>query len=59
MSSTVKTILDKAGGTPLVPATLENGVVKATDGVFGVAPGQSAVLYSTQGFIICGGAIKE
>lgn len=42
-----------------VPATLENGVVKATDGVFGVAPGQSAVLYSTQGFIICGGTIEE
>lgn len=42
-----------------VPATLENGVVKAPDGVFGVASGQSAVLYSTQGFIICGGTIEE
>ena len=33
--------------------------VGLSGGVFGVAPGQSAVLYSTQGFIICGGTIEE
>lgn len=49
----------RSNGRAAVPATLENGAVKAADGVFGVAPGQSAVLYSPQGFIICGGTIEE
>jgi tRNA U34 2-thiouridine synthase MnmA/TrmU len=37
--------------------TLERGVVRAPDGLFGVAPGQSAVLYSADGTILCGGTI--
>ena len=47
----------RSSGSPAGPATLEDGVVCVPDGVFGVAPGQSAVLYSRDGAILCGGTI--
>ena len=47
----------RSTGRPAGPVTLENGVVRAPDGLFGVAPGQSAVLYSDDGTILCGGII--
>jgi tRNA U34 2-thiouridine synthase MnmA/TrmU len=38
--------------------TLENGVCRAPgEGLFGVAPGQSAVFYDDDDQIICGGII--
>jgi tRNA U34 2-thiouridine synthase MnmA/TrmU len=42
---------------PSGPVVLEGGVVRAPDGLFGVAPGQSAVIYSSSGAILCGGII--
>ena len=47
----------RSTGAPVGPATLENGVVRVPGGIFGVAPGQSAVFYSPSGAILCGGAI--
>ena len=47
----------RSSGRPVGPVTLENGVVHASDGLFGVAPGQSAVIYSDDGTILCGGTI--
>ena len=47
----------RSSGRPAGPVTLERGVVHAPDGLFGVAPGQSAVLYSADGTILCGGTI--
>lgn len=48
----------RSTGAPLGPVVLENGVCRASgDGLFGVAPGQSAVFYDDSGRIICGGVI--
>ena len=48
----------RSTGAPLGPVMLENGVCKAAEeGLFGVAPGQSAVFYDDSGRIICGGVI--
>ena len=47
----------RSNGSPSGPVTLERGVVHAPSGLFGVAPGQSAVVYSADGAILCGGII--
>ena len=48
----------RSTGAPLGPVVLENGVCRAEgDGLFGVAPGQSAVFYDSFGRIVCGGVI--
>ena len=47
----------RSSGAPSGPITLEHGVIHAPDGLFGVAPGQSAVVYSADGVILCGGII--
>ena len=47
----------RSSGAPSGPVTMERGVVRAPSGLFGVAPGQSAVLYSAEGAILCGGII--
>ena len=48
----------RSTGRPVGPAALEDGVVRVPAGVFGVAPGQSAVMYSPTGEIACGGVIQ-
>ena len=48
----------RSSGAPSGPVTLERGVVRAPGGLFGVAPGQSAVVYSGDGMILCGGVIS-
>ena len=47
----------RSSGAPIGPVTLEHGTVRAPNGLFGVAPGQSAVIYSADGTILCGGII--
>ena len=48
----------RSTGEPLGPVTLENGICRAPgEGLFGVAPGQSAVFYDDDDQIICGGII--
>ena len=48
----------RSTGEPLGPVTLENGICRAPgEGLFGVAPGQSAVFYDEDDQIICGGII--
>ena len=48
----------RSTGEPLGPVTLENGMCRAPgEGLFGVAPGQSAVFYDDDDQIICGGII--
>ena len=50
----------RSTGEPLGPVTLENGICRAEgEGLFGVAPGQSAVFYDGDGRIICGGVIAK
>lgn len=49
----------RSSGRPIGPVTLERGVIRASSGIFGVAPGQSAVLYSANGTILCGGTISK
>ena len=49
----------RSTGEPVGPAVLENGVVRVPGGLFGVAPGQSAVMYSADGAILCGGVIER
>lgn len=49
----------RSSGEPAGPVTLEGDVVRAPQGLFGVAPGQSAVLYSADGVILCGGVIDR
>lgn len=49
----------RSTGDPLGPVVFENGVCRAEgEGLFGVAPGQSAVFYDESGIIQCGGVIK-
>jgi tRNA-specific 2-thiouridylase len=48
----------RSTGEPLGPVVFENGVCRADgDGLFGVAPGQSAVFYDEADRIVCGGVI--
>ena len=47
----------RSSGAPSGPVTLEQGAIHAQNGLFGVAPGQSAVMYSADGVILCGGII--
>lgn len=48
----------RSTGAPLGPVTIEGGVCRSGgDGLFGVAPGQSAVFYDDSGNIILGGVI--
>jgi len=47
----------RSTGSPLGPVSLKGGVVHAPEGLFGVAPGQSAVIYSPDDAILCGGVI--
>ncbi|MBQ6137565.1 MAG: tRNA 2-thiouridine(34) synthase MnmA [Kiritimatiellae bacterium] len=48
----------RSTGAPLGPVTLADGVCRASgEGIFGVAPGQSAVFYDAGGVILCGGVI--
>ena len=49
----------RSSGHPAGPATLSNGIVSAECDLFGIAPGQSAVLYSSDGAILCGGTIEK
>jgi len=50
----------RSTGEPLGPVTLDNGICRADgEGLFGVAPGQSAVFYDDEGRIICGGVINR
>ncbi len=49
----------RSTGRPIGPVTLENGVLRASCDLFGVAPGQSAVLYGADGTILCGGIIEK
>ncbi|MDE3276346.1 MAG: tRNA 2-thiouridine(34) synthase MnmA [Verrucomicrobiota bacterium] len=48
----------RSTGEPVGPVTLRQGVCIADgEGLFGVAPGQSAVFYDDDGRIVCGGII--
>lgn len=48
----------RSTGEPLGPVTLENNICRAEgEGLFGVAPGQSAVFYDSEDRIIGGGVI--
>ena len=50
----------RSNGQPEGPVTLErDGTVHAPQGLFGVAPGQSAVFYSGDGIVLCGGVIDD
>ena len=49
----------RSNGAPAGPVVLEGGIIRAPGGLFGVAPGQSAVLYSASGAILCGGVIAK
>ena len=49
----------RSTGSPMGPVSLKGGVMHAPEGLFGVAPGQSAVLYSQDGVILCGGVISD
>ena len=49
----------RSTGRPIGPVTLENGVLNASCDLFGVAPGQSAVIYGDDGTILCGGIIEK
>ena len=46
-------------GAPVGPVTFADGVCHAPgEGLFGVAPGQSAVFYDADGTVLCGGIIR-
>ena len=50
----------RSTGKPLGPVEFEDGVCRAPgDGLFGAAPGQSAVFYGDDGVILCGGIIQR
>ena len=50
----------RSTGAPLGPVTFADGVCRAPgEGLFGVAPGQSAVFYDAEGVILCGGVIRK
>ena len=48
----------RSTGNPLGPVVFEKGTCRVEgEGLFGVAPGQSAVFYDETGTIRCGGVI--
>lgn len=50
----------RSTGAPIGPVEFEDGICRAPgDGLFGVAPGQSAVFYDDEGTILCGGVIRS
>ncbi len=50
----------RSTGAPVGPVEFQDGVCRAPgDGLFGVAPGQSAVFYDVDGRILCGGVIRS
>ena len=50
----------RSTGEPLGPVELRGGRCFASgEGLFGVAPGQSAVFYDSDGVILCGGVIRR
>lgn len=50
----------RSTGAPVGPVEFGDGVCRASDeGLFGVAPGQSAVFYDDEGTILCGGVIRS
>ena len=50
----------RSNGEPVGPARLTGGdTVQVEGGLFGVAPGQSAVLYDGEGRVLCGGVIGD
>ena len=49
----------RSTGRPAGPVAFENGVVTSSCDLFGVAPGQSAVIYAEDGVILCGGTIDS
>lgn len=50
----------RSTGAPLGPVEFEDGLCRAPgEGLFGVAPGQSAVFYDADGTILCGGVIRR
>ena len=50
----------RSTGDPVGPVTLDGGICRAGgEGIFGVAPGQSAVFYDDDDRIICGGVIAS
>ena len=49
----------RSTGAPLGPVEFGYGLCRAPgEGLFGVAPGQSAVFYDADGTILCGGVIR-
>ena len=49
----------RSTGVPLGPVEFTDGICRASgDGLFGVAPGQSAVFYDSEGAILFGGVIR-
>ena len=48
----------RSAGAPVAGAVFRAGRIEVPDGIFGVAPGQSAVLYSNDGAILCSGVIS-
>ena len=49
----------RSTGAPLGPVEFDGETCRAPgDGLFGVAPGQSAVFYDESGAILCGGVIE-
>ena len=49
----------RSTGAPVGPVTFADGVCHAPgEGLFGVAPGQSAVFYDADGTVLCGGIIR-
>ncbi len=50
----------RSTGAPVGPVEFEDGICRASgEGLFGVAPGQSAVFYDSDGVILCGGVIRS
>ena len=50
----------RSTGVPLGPVEFDGGVCRAPgEGLFGAAPGQSAVFYDGDGVVLCGGIIKR
>jgi tRNA-specific 2-thiouridylase len=50
----------RSTGVPLGPVEFERGVCRASgEGLFGAAPGQSAVFYDSDGVVLFGGIIKR
>ncbi|MBR5946885.1 tRNA 2-thiouridine(34) synthase MnmA, partial [bacterium] len=47
----------RSSGDAAGPVEFDKGTIRAQEGIFGVAPGQSAVLYSDKGAILLGGII--